>query len=419
MSELDFDFAKLIWPIDPISFFRDTWEKKPLVIPRSQPDYYSRLFSMRDVDSMVYFTRPRFSGIRTESTPTEALRGSFPQDEHLFFEGQNNVAAVSSQFSQGKTIFVHKLEQRWRSVATLCRDLEATLHHPVNASMFLTPRNSQGVSAHFDSVEVFVLQLEGSKHWRIYKPTIDLPLKEAYDSIPGEQIGAPILEVHIKAGDLMYLPRGFIHEAFAAEETSLHITVAVSVFRWADLMRLAVARLVSNDVRFRRAVPIGALGGGEISGTLRDQFEELVQLIAKDARIEDAMTALSDQFLGDMPVLPGTHFLAPEEIDSIDVNTVLERPKAMVCRVIPEANSVSIQFPGNRMRSPKQLGPALEFIAKASRFKVGDLPGGLSDNSKLMVARRLVRDGVLTIVNHADAGTNSAAHEPPEICPAK
>ena len=139
----------------------------------------------------------------------------------------------------------------------LCRDLEAALHHPVNASMFLTPRNSQGVPAHFDSVEAFVLQLEGSKHWRIYKPTVDLPLKEAYEPIPGEQVGAPIQEVHIKAGDLMYLPRGFIHEAYAAEETSLHITVAVSVFRWADLMRLALARLVANDVRFRRQCPSG------------------------------------------------------------------------------------------------------------------------------------------------------------------
>ncbi len=131
------------------------------------------------------------------------------------------------------------------------------------------------------------------------------------------------------------------------------------------------------------------------------------------------MTALSDQFLGDMPVLPGAHFLAPEEIDRIDVNTVLERPKAMVCRVIPEANSISIQFPGTRMRTPKQLGPALEFIAMASRFKVGDLPGGLSDKSKLTVAKRLVRDGVLTIVDHGHQGTNSATHEPPELCPAK
>jgi len=415
----DFDFADLIWPNDPASFFRDTWEKKPLVVSRNQPNYYARLFSMRDVDSMVYFTRPRFSGIRTETTPTDALRGNFPHDEHLFFEGQNNVAAVSGQFSQGKTIFVHKLEQRWKSVATLCRDLEATFHHPVNASMFLTPRNSQGVPAHFDAVEVFVLQLEGSKHWRIYKPTIDLPLKEAYEPIPGEQVGAPIHEVHIKAGDLMYLPRGFIHEAYAAEETSLHITVAVSVFRWADLMRLALARVAANDVRFRQAVPVGILGSGEISDAVRAQFEELLQAFSQGGRIEDAMAALSDQFLGDMPVLPGAHFLPPEEIDRIDIDTVLEKPRAMICRVIQEAATVSIQFPGNRMRAPKQLGPALEFIAKASRFPVSALPGGLSDNSKLTLARRLVRDGLLKIADQPGARPRPATEESPEIVPVK
>jgi hypothetical protein len=419
MFELDFDFARLIWPIHPESFFRDTWEKEPLVVLRNQADYYSRLFSMRDVDSMIYFTRPRFSGIRTESTPTEALRGNFPHDENLFFEGQNNVAAVSSQFAQGKTIFVHKLEQRWKSIATLCRALEVTLHHPVNASMFLTPRNSQGVSAHFDSVEVFVLQLEGSKHWRIYKPSVDLPLKEAYEPIPGELIGEPIREVHVKAGDLIYMPRGFIHEAFATDESSLHITVAVSVFRWADLMRAALARLSANDVRFRQAVPVGALGGGEISEAFRAQFEELLQAFSQGARVKDAMAALSDQFLGDMAVLPGAHFLPPEEIDRIDVNTVLERSKAMICRVIQDAASVSIQFPGNRMRAPKQLGPALEFISKASRFPVSDLPGGLSDNSKRTLAKRLVRDGLLKIVDRQGARTNPVAEGIPEICPVK
>jgi hypothetical protein len=413
MSELDFDLARLIWPIDPASFFRDTWEKKPLVVSRNEADYYSRLFSMRDVDSMVYFTRPRFSGIRTESTPTEALRGNFPHDEHLFFEGQNNVAALSSQYAQGKTIFVHKLEQRWKSVATLCRDLEAALHHPVNASMFLTPRNSQGVSAHFDSVDVFVLQLEGSKHWRIYKPSIDLPLKEAYEPIPGEQIGEPIQEVHIKAGDLIYMPRGFIHEAFATDDSSLHITVAVSVFRWADLMRAALVRLSADDVRFRQAVPVGALGGGEISGALRTKFEELLEGFSQGARIEDAMAALSDQFLGVMAVLPGAHFLPPEEIELIDVNTVLEKSRTMVCRVIQEAASVSIQFPGNRIRAPMQLGPALEFIATSARFPVSALPGSLSDKSKLTLARRLVRDGLLKIVDPPSTRMNPVAEGVP------
>ena len=107
----------------------------------------------------------------------------------------------------------------------------------------------------------------------------------------------------------------------------------------------------------------------------------------------------------------------PPGVDRIDVDTVLEKPRAMVCRVIQEAASVSIQFPGNRMRAPKQLGPALEFISKASRFPVSALPGGLSDNSKLTLARRLVRDGLLKIVDGPGGRTNPAANRLPEIFP--
>ncbi len=358
---------------------------------------------------MIHFTRPRFSGIRAQSTPTEALRGSFPHDEHLFFEGENNIAALSNQYAQGKTIFVHKLEQRWKSVATLCRNLEATLHHPVNASMFLTPRNSQGLSAHFDSVEVFVLQLEGSKHWRLYKPTVELPLQDAFEPIPREQIGKPIQEVHVKPGDLMYIPRGVIHEAFASDDSSLHITVAVSVFRLTDLVRTALACLSAKDVRFRRAVPIGALGGGEIADALRTEFEELLQQLVQGARVEDAIAALGDQFIGDMAVLPDAYFLPPEEIEGIELETVLERSKSIVCRVVEDAASVSIQFPGARIRAPEHLGPALEFISKASRFPVGALPGDLSDNSKLTLAKRLIRDGLLKIVDDPAGQTNTSA----------
>jgi hypothetical protein len=419
MPEFDFNFARLISPIDPASFFRDTWEQKPLVVSRNQPDYYSRLFSIRDVDSMIHFTRPRFSGIRAESTPTDALRGNFPHDEHLFFEGENNIAALSGQYAQGKTIFVHKLEQRWKSVATLCRDLEATLHHPVNASMFLTPRNSQGVSAHFDSVEVFVLQLEGSKHWRLYKPTVELPLQEAFEPFSREQIGEPLQQVHVKAGDMVYIPRGFIHEAFASDDSSLHITVAVSVFRWTDLVRAALASVSAKDVRFRRAIPIGALGGGETASALRTEFEELLQQLVRGACVEDAVAAVSDQFVGDMAALPGAYFLSPEEIERIELETVLERPKGMVCRVVHDAASVSIQYPGARMRAPTHLGPALEFISQASRFRLSALPGGLSDNSKLTLAKRLIRDGLLRIVEDPADRTSASSNTFPEICPIK
>jgi hypothetical protein len=71
------------------------------------------------------------------------------------------------------------------------------------------------------------------------------------------------------------------------------------------------------------------------------------------------------------------------------------------------------------MRAPVHLGPALEFISKASRFSSGALPGDLSDNSKLTLAKRLIRDGLLKIVNDPTGRTKTTAGRLPEIYPVK
>ena len=39
----------------------------------------------------------------------------------------------------------------------------------------LTPEGAQGFDPHFDTHEVFVLQVEGHKHWRLYGPGRVLP----------------------------------------------------------------------------------------------------------------------------------------------------------------------------------------------------------------------------------------------------
>ncbi len=254
MSDRNFDFARLIAPIATDSFFHNTWEKEPLLVARNDPNYYSGLFSMRDVGSVIYFTRPRFLGNRLRTTKMHTLAGVFADQERFFSAGENEVSALSDEYAQGRSIFVHGLEKRWQPVSELCRDLESTLRHPVGAMMFLTPKGSQGIEAHFDNVETFILQIEGSKHWRLYKPTVLLPLKEEYELTGEDEEPQLMQEIHLKAGDLLYFPRGHIHEAFTSDYSSLHITVGVSVLRWADLLSAALARLSKRDIRLREAL---------------------------------------------------------------------------------------------------------------------------------------------------------------------
>ena len=51
MREIDYDLERLLRPVEPEAFFRDTWEKNPLSIQRDEPGYYEGLFGLRDFHS--------------------------------------------------------------------------------------------------------------------------------------------------------------------------------------------------------------------------------------------------------------------------------------------------------------------------------------------------------------------------------
>src|SRR5262249_16825556 len=161
-------------------------------------------------------------------------------------------------------------------------------------------------------------------------------------------------------GDLLYLPRGYIHEAFTAECSSLHVTVAVAVFRWTDLLGSALARVAAPDVRFRGAGPVGFLNNGRAASPGR--VERLFDGLAGRGRTNEAVDHLADQFISKLVALPGGQFVPPEVIERIDLDTVLEKCPGVICRVIAQKDSVSIQYPGNRIRGPRQIAPALRFI---------------------------------------------------------
>lgn len=68
------------------------------------------------------------------------------------------------------------------------------------------------LAPHYDDVEVFVLQLEGSKSWKLYHPIQNLPREHSGD-FDRDELDEPFMELTLQPGDLMYLPRGVIHEA--------------------------------------------------------------------------------------------------------------------------------------------------------------------------------------------------------------
>eukprot|EP00957_Ditylum_brightwellii_P171764 13076041-Ditylum_brightwellii.AAC.1 len=141
----------------------------------------------------------------------------------------------------------------------------------VGSNAYLTPpSNSQGFAPHYDDIEAFVLQLEGSKRWRVYSPmsmTETLPRESSADYTEKDLEGIePVIDEILEPGDMLYMPRGWIHQAHtplgklgASAEHSLHLTVsAMQNWAWVDLLEILMPEALESVAR------------SETSTTLRD-----------------------------------------------------------------------------------------------------------------------------------------------------
>jgi hypothetical protein len=395
-APIDFDLARLLAPISVEAFVRDNWEREPLVIERGDDDYFRDLLSIAEVDHLLYFGRPAFPFAGTASdgtTPPSVVLGTMPAARG---EPAVDLVGLARQYREGSTVYVQNFERFSAPIARLCRSLESALHHVADAGMFLTPRRARGLPAHYDSHDVFVMQVEGEKHWRLYRPVFELPL--AGRPVDPALLGAPEREVVLRPGDLLYLPRGWIHEVFTSESVSLHVSIGIEPFRWVDLLREAIDAMAERDVRLREAVFAGHLHRAR-TPELSCRLAELLSDTASTAEIADALDRVGDRFVGGLAVLPDAHFVPRDEDAGLDLDAPLQKRLGMVCRVREDGENASIKFPGNEIRGPRKIAPALRFIARSEQFSPRLLPEGLSDDAKLMLCRRLIREGLLELAS--------------------
>jgi lysine-specific demethylase/histidyl-hydroxylase NO66 len=105
----------------------------------------------------------------------------------------------------------------------------------------LTPEDSQGFAPHYDDIEAFILQVEGKKRWKLYRPRTEDEELPRFSSrnFTEDECGELIYDVVLEEGDLLYFPRGTVHQARAVKGNhSLHITLSCyQLNSYADLMR--------------------------------------------------------------------------------------------------------------------------------------------------------------------------------------
>jgi hypothetical protein len=296
------------------------------------------------------------------------------------FTGSADVRRVLAEFERGATVVLQALHHTHSPLAAFCRDVEAELGHPVQANAYLTPRGSQGLPVHHDTHDVLCLQVAGEKRWLVYEPVFELPLRDQrYTEAMGAP-GEPVLDLVLRPGDTLYLPRGWLHEALTSESDSLHLTIGIVAHTWLDAVRAALDEC-ADDVEFRRSVPDDGVASADLLARLGARLDPAEVARRKRRRLVDTRR----------PVLPG-QLSELRSLDELDVSTLLERrPTALF-----DLDGTELVFEGKRVAVPEHARAELEAIAAADGpFRAADLPGRLDEAGRLVLVRRLVREGFL------------------------
>jgi lysine-specific demethylase/histidyl-hydroxylase NO66 len=260
--------AWLLWPMKPQTFFEEYWEKKPLHLRRGKPGYYKGIFSKADIDRQlkgdsVFPYGQRLNLVRFDPSTRKKIDLNGPKGTNA------RPSDVETAWRNGASMQVmhpqHWHEPCWRLVGALERGFGALF----GSNAYLTPPGCQGLAPHYDDVEVFMLQMEGSKSWRLHAPPTgeEYPLPRDYsrDFEPAE-LDNLLLDCILEAGDLLYLPRGTVHHGVTPEGPAFSHHLTVSTYQriaWCNIieraMSAALERASVESKEFREGVPVGFL----------------------------------------------------------------------------------------------------------------------------------------------------------------
>lgn len=303
---------------------------------------------------------------------------------------------VLALFDDGATIVLQSLQRWWPPLTTFCRALEEALGHPTQANAYLTPPGASGLAPHHDTHDVFVLQVHGTKHWTVREPHVVAPLAR-HTSDHERCAQQPVLfETDLHPGDCLYLPRGFVHAASAQDGASLHLTIGVLATTVHDVLRRIVDR-AAEEPAFRKTIrtDTGAVGA-DPRALVKEIAAELaiwLDTLDLDALDDNAVLRLLGRSRRP-PTLDG-QLLELVGLGSIDDDTIVVRRATTSPPLRERGERLEVDLGDRRLLLPASVRDSVAWLLDGEPHRVGDLSTRLDRSSRLVLVRRLVREGVL------------------------
>jgi len=296
---MKYNTEHLLKPVSLDEFFRTYFEQNRLLIRRGDAAYYSGLFGIDGMLSFLQKENNYYPNVRMVKHGRETAYSEFSsmvsyKEARVNFNHMINRERLSRLFlEQGHSVILYQAQTALDPIRLFCDELEKDWRVRAQANLYMTPAGSKGFGLHYDTHDVFILQLEGKKRWQVYDKPFHLP----YDGEPMQNLEQHksmltcVFDEVLHQGDLLYLPRGHFHDVTATDVHSLHMTVGIQVSRWQSLVRRAVEAIEKEDI-MRKSIPLSVWQQDELASFKAELKAAML------AGLDDTLDRLVEEYLG-------------------------------------------------------------------------------------------------------------------------
>lgn len=266
MEEHDINLRSILDPITPDAFFADNFDRKPIHIP-GPADKFAHVFSWPELNAQLASVH-----LWSEKTMRVVLDMVDVPHEEYSVPGKNrfldpvllpDLKIVQSLLMRGATLVLDRTERLTPAMAKVADSIELATGGRANCNTYCSWQAHPGFKSHYDTMDVFVLQIDGHKKWNIYETRVDGPTEYPpfdfasqsdahHDAVKGPVVMTP----EMSPGDFLYIPAGQYHDAIASSEASLHLTFGTVRATGIDLVRMITGiDSIASIADFRRPLP--------------------------------------------------------------------------------------------------------------------------------------------------------------------
>ena len=404
---------RCIGPLSVDEFFNRFFERTPLATARPECEgAFEDILTIQRFEEIIHsgvvkipFFRVLSNGhpLPLEDYTTEISTAAGPQ------EGVPSFEEIYELYKTGSSIVLQALQLYDPVIAKFCYSLHEHIGGSIQANAYLSPPGEHALPPHYDTHDVFILQLFGAKNWRIWDNFRELPLKSAKERFrgmpnhgwPSVEDKQPLIDLTLVDGQTLYIPRGFMHVAISGKEPSLHLTIGAKYTLVSDVLTRAVRSVLTSirpDQDLCSPLPTTEVGWlNDCSESSRTRFEKIKAKILRQLDLDAALREAEAVTTAQRMVLGGSRLKTIMRQDRLTCDSIMILQDGP-CLVSVDNEQIQLSYWRGTANFHSSTLAALNFVLSTKTFTPKEIPLRGTIDDRVQFAEMLVNSGLCAVI---------------------